>query len=236
AAAPLSESVYAGLSLIHVGVGNIPYTRLWDPSKALSDSNRVEVVSHEDAADYALYLSGAKRFTEKLSIGTSFKIIRRSIGPDTAFGFGIDVGLQYRINRRWDMGIAFKDITGTTIAWDVQSNDRDHTTNDRIAATMDAGLAYKDIAPWIGGNYILTASMIFFGDSPDVKGLDTMNIGLEYIMVDLLAFRAGMSGGNGTFGVGLMRLPLISSSSLDYAFLGHEELDSTHRISLTVRF
>ena len=78
--------------------------------------------------------------------------------------------------------------------------------------------------------------MLFFGDSPDNKGVKTMNIGLEYLFNDLIAFRAGSDRGHGTFGLGLMRLPLISSSSLDYAFLSHEEFDSTHRISMTVHF
>ncbi|HUT63153.1 MAG TPA: hypothetical protein VMZ04_04265 [Anaerolineae bacterium] len=228
-AAPLSETVSGGISLIHLGVGTIKYTRLWDPSKALGDSNRVEIASHEDAADYALFMSGAKRFSEKLGIGASFKVIRRAVGPDTAFGFGIDLGVQYRFSSSVDIGIALRDVTGTTIAWDGHAN-------DRIAATMDAGIAYKSVVPWIGGNYILTTSMLFFGDSPSVKGISTMQIGLEYLMRDFLAFRAGSSEGHGTFGVGLMRLPLISSSSLDYAFLSHQELDSTHRISMTVRF
>jgi len=37
AAAPLSDDIYVGAALIHLGVGDIKYTRLWDPSKALSD-------------------------------------------------------------------------------------------------------------------------------------------------------------------------------------------------------
>ena len=229
AAAPLSADFYGGISLIHLGVGNIKYTRLWDPSKALSDSNRVEIASREDAADYALYVSGAKRVGDKLNIGASIKLIRRIIGPDTAFGFGIDAGVQYSMTDNWDIGIALRDITGTTIAWDGHSN-------DRIAATMDAGLAYKGKVPWIGGSYVITASMLYFGDSPDVKGIDTMNIGMEYILNDILAFRIGSSEQHGAFGMGIKRLPLISSTSLDYAFLSHHDLDSTHRISLSVHF
>jgi len=226
---PLSESLYGGICLIHLGVGNIKYTRLWDPSKTLSDSNRVEIRSREDAADYALYLSGAKRINGRLDVGAAVKLIRRAVGDDTAYGYGLDVGLRFELAAGWDFGVAARDVTGTTIAWDGRSN-------DRIAATMDVGLAYRGDVPWVGGDYILTASMLYFGDSPKVKGIDTMNLGMEYHLNDILAFRAGASSGNGTFGLGIKRLPLISSSSLDYAFLSHQALDSTHRVSLSIRF
>lgn len=228
-AMPVSDDLFMGLTLLHSGIGNIKYTRLLDESKPMGEDNRPEVASREDATDYTLYLSSAKKFSEKLGFGASVKIIRKSIGTDTAFGFGIDLGIQYSISDHWDAGISLKDVTGTTIAWDGQAN-------DRIAATMDAGLAYYGKLPWLGGNYIITASMLYFGDSPDVKGLSTMNIGGEYIISDFLAFRAGFREGTGTFGLGLMRLPLISSSSFDYAFLSDDGLDSTHRISMTIRF
>ena len=228
-AAPLSENMYGGISLIHLGVGNIKYTRLFDHNQALSDSNKAEIASREDAADYALYLSGAKRFTDTFSAGASIKIIRRTVGPDTAFGYGIDLGLQYHLYKQWNIGISMRDITGTAIAWDGKSN-------DRIAPTMDAGLAYRGTMPYFDGTYVITASMLFFGDTPDIKGIDTMNVGFEYIMGDLIAFRAGSSDKNAAFGMGLMKLPLISSSTFDYAFLSHSALDDTHRISMTIRF
>jgi opacity protein-like surface antigen len=228
-AAPLSETGYAGITLLYLGVGDIKYTRVWDPSKAPGDSNRVEISSREDAADYALYISAAKKFSDKLAAGTSVKVIRRSVASDTAFGFGIDLGMRYAATQNWTFGVNLRDITGTTIAWDGHAD-------DRIAPTMDAGVAYKDRMPLFGGRYVITASMLYFGDSPKVKGLKTMHAGFEYLMNDYIAFRAGSAEGCGTFGLGLMRLPLISSSSLDYAFLSHEEFESTHRISMTIRF
>lgn len=226
---PLGSDLYGGISLVHVGVGDIKYTRLWDPSKALSDSNRVEIASREDAADYAVYFSAGKRVLPNLSAGASVKLIRRAIGDDTAFGYGLDVGVQYAMGDSWTAGVTARDITGTTIAWDGKSN-------DRIAATVDAGLANRGDLPFNWGSYIITASMLFFGDSPSVKGLDTMHIGIEYLVGDFLAIRAGASESRGSFGIGLKRLPLISSSSLDYALLSHEDLDRTHRVSLSVWF
>jgi len=228
-AAPLSETGFLGITLLHLGVGDIKYTRVWDPTKAPGDSNRVEIASREDAADYALYLSYAKRFSGRFDVGTSVKIIRRSVGPDTAFGYGIDIGIRYGLTEKCTLGMNVRDVTGTTIAWDGHAN-------DRISMTVDAGMAWADILPLLGGRYVLSASMLYFGDSPEEKGLKTMHLGFEYLAHEYLAFRAGSSEGNGTFGLGLRRLPLISSSSLDYAFLSHEEFDSTHRLSMTIHF
>lgn len=218
-----------GVSLIHLGVGDIKYTRLWDPSQALSDSNRVEIASRENAADYALMLAGAHRFTDSLRGGATVKIIRRSIGDATAWGYGIDLGAQYDLSPNWIAGLTLRDVTGTTIAWDGYSD-------DRIASTADAGIAYRGAVPLIGGDIVIAASMPFFGDSPDVKGIATMNVGGEYLIGRYLALRAGASRGDGAFGVGIRQLPLIGATSLDYAFLSHDDLDSTHRVSLNIRY
>ena len=215
--------------MLHSGIGNIKYTQLLDPSKPLDENNRPVVASREDATDYTMYFSGTHRFSHKLAAGASVKIIRRSIGPDTAFGYGIDLGVQYRLNDHWQLGAACRDITGTTVAWDGKAN-------DLIAATVNAGIAYTSEVPYVGGEILLTGSMLYFGDSPETKGLDTMHLGGEYMIADILAFRAGSNAGVGTFGLGIMRLPLISSSSVDYAFLSDDGLDSTHRVSMSVRF
>jgi hypothetical protein len=228
--AALNDREAIGFTLLHIGVGDIKYTRLFDPSKALSDSNRPEIASQQDATDLALLLSGARKISPRLGIGATVKILRRAIGSDTAFGYGIDLGAQYRLVNSLNLGVVFRDITGTQVSWDGQ------LSTDRIAPTMDVGAAYNGAVPWIGGNYILASSIAYFGDSPRIKGISTMNLGLEYWLRDILAFRAGSAEGNGAFGIGLARLPLISSSSLDYAFLSHSELDSTHRLSMTIRF
>lgn len=235
-ASPMSPTEAVGITLIHLGVGDIPVTRLWDPSRALSDSNRVEVAYRTDAADYALFLAGGKRVSARLALGAAVKILHRSLGKDTAFGYGVDLGAQYRVSESLALGVSFRDVTGTTVAWDVQSSGEDHTSKDRISPTMDIGAAYSSILPWVGGKCTIAASILYFGDSPDAKGLDTMHLGAEYRVGDVLVFRGGSSEGHGTFGLGLARLPLIASSSLDYAFLSHADLDSTHRISMSIRF
>ena len=235
-ASPVSPVETVGIALVHLGVGDIPVTRLWDPSRALGDSNRVEVAYRTDAADYALLLAGAKRINEAFAVGATVKLIRRSLGKDTAFGYGIDLGATYRMTSALTLAGVFRDVTGTTVAWDVKSSAENHTTKDRIDPTLDVGASYSAPLPWFGGVCTVAASMLFLGDSYSEKGIDTMNLGAEYRFRDLVVFRGGSSAGHGSFGLGLTRLPLIASSSLDYAFLSHSDLDSTHRVSMTIRY
>ncbi len=235
-AAPVSPTETFGVALVHLGVGDIPVTRLWDPSRALGDSNRVEVAYRTDAADYALLLAGARKVSEALALGATVKLIRRSLGKDKAFGYGIDLGATYHMTPVLTLAGVFRDVTGTTIAWDVKSSADNHTSKDRIDPTLDLGASYTAPLPWFGGLCTVAASMLFMGDSPREKGLDTMNIGGEYRFRDLVVFRGGSSAGHGSFGLGLTRLPLIASSSFDYAFLSHSGLDSTHRVSMTIRY
>jgi hypothetical protein len=226
---PVSDDLFMGATLIHSGIGDIKYTRLWDPSQPIGEDNRPEIASKVDATDYSLFLSSSKKFRENLSLGASVKIIRRSIGDDTAFGYGLDLGILWGITENWTLGAAVRDLTGTTVAWDGKSN-------DIIPVSTDAGAAYSSEMPWFGGRYSIAATMHFLGDYNDVQGINTMNIGMEYLINNLIALRIGSDRGTATFGLGLSRLPLISSTSIDYAFLSDDGLDSTHRISMSVNF
>ena len=66
-------------------------------------------------------------------------------------------------------------------------------------------------------------------------GLDS-RLGLEYWFKQLLAARVGSDTGNFTAGAGLNVPGMLQGMSVDYAFLAHDELDDTHRLSASVRF
>ena len=106
---------FASLSLIRMGVDQIPNTlNLIGPDGAL-DYNRVEEFS---AADYAFFLSyGQDTGIDGLSIGGSAKIIYRSIGSfGQAIGFGLDLGLMYDLGNL-KLGLMGRDITTTVNSW-----------------------------------------------------------------------------------------------------------------------
>ncbi|MCD4700474.1 MAG: hypothetical protein K8S24_01315, partial [Candidatus Aegiribacteria sp.] len=65
--------------------------------------------------------------------------------------------------------------------------------------------------------------------------LDT-HIGAEFLIKDLVALRIGSSEGSMTAGLGLKFGLMNHPVSLDYAYLSHQDLDATHRMSLGAGF
>lgn len=115
-----------GVSLIRFAVDDIPNTLfLVEPDGSVNYGNITSFTS----ADYALLLSvGQKLFDDEnthLSIGGNAKIIHRKIGKfATAWGFGLDAGLQLR-KKNWGFGIMARDVTTTFNAWSFKFTERE---------------------------------------------------------------------------------------------------------------
>lgn len=106
-----------GLSLIRFGIDQIPNTlSLYESDGSINFDNLREF----SAADYAFLISYAQPLKTKsgtLLVGGNVKVVHRRIGPfATAWGFGLDVGAQYR-NNGWMLGALLRDVTTTFNAW-----------------------------------------------------------------------------------------------------------------------
>lgn len=106
-----------GLSFTRFGVDNIPNTlQLYDAEGRINYDNIFEF----SAADYAFLGSYAQKMNVKkgeLSVGGNVKVIRRVIGTfANAWGFGIDLGAQYR-SGGLRLGLNARDVTSTFNAW-----------------------------------------------------------------------------------------------------------------------
>lgn len=128
-AAPLADrSRYLGFSFIRFGVDNIPNTlSLYESDGTINYNN----VTTFNAADYAFMFHYAQSFDSiGLSIGATAKVVHRKIGPfATAWGFGVDLGAQYR-KGDWRFGLMLKDITTTFNAWSFNFTDDEKETLD----------------------------------------------------------------------------------------------------------
>lgn len=120
AAFPIDALSTGGITFIRFGVDDIPDTSELIDQDGNVDYNRIKRFS---AADYALMFSYARKLEgmEGLSVGGNVKLIYRNIGKFAdAYGFGFDLGAQYK-RGRWEFGAVLRDATSTFNAWSVNN-------------------------------------------------------------------------------------------------------------------
>jgi hypothetical protein len=111
----LDTNSYLGATIIRFGVDDIPNTTDLIDSDGNIDYDRITRFS---AADYAFLISYARKTKiPDFTYGVNAKIIYRNIGKfANAWGFGLDLGLQYKKDD-WQFGVMARDITTTFNAW-----------------------------------------------------------------------------------------------------------------------
>jgi len=105
-----------GFTIIRMGVDNIPNTLNLIGPDGTVNYDRIKTFS---TSDYAAILSYARDMNAEgnLSVGGNIKVINRSIGSfGTAWGFGADIGAQWR-GEKFSFGASARDITTTFNAW-----------------------------------------------------------------------------------------------------------------------
>ncbi|WP_151087978.1 putative type IX sorting system protein PorV2 [Hymenobacter baengnokdamensis] len=119
-AMPLDDKSAIGVTLLRSGVDNIADTRALINEYGYIQYDKITYFS---VADYALLLSYARKLgPEGLSVGGSGKLIYRNVGSfANAYGFGVDVGLQYN-HKGWRLGLMARDITTTFNAWSIDAD------------------------------------------------------------------------------------------------------------------
>jgi len=211
-AVPLSENKRAiGLSVLRFAVDDIPNTLFLVEPDGSVNYNNIRTFS---SADYAFLLSYGQKIRDeedhKLSFGGNVKVIHRKVGTfASAWGFGLDAGIQYQANR-WKLGLAARDITTTFNAWSFTFDEKEkevlYLTNNDIpvksteltAPRLIAGAAYS--FP-IGEKFNLEAEanldLTFDGQRNTLVSNKSINVdprvGLELSYQNALFFRAGIS-------------------------------------------
>ncbi|MCK5572870.1 MAG: PorV/PorQ family protein [Bacteroidetes bacterium] len=238
AAIPFGKSASLGLSVIRLGVDDIPDTRnagvdidgnvTYDPNEfSRIDPNRVTFFN---SADWAFYFTYSKRHSENFSYGANLKFIRRDLGDHSATGIGFDIGVWYSPWENLALGVNLQDITTTFLAWDTGRN-------ELISPTLKMGGAFFLQA--LGGRFtpVVDVDVRFenrqYASTAHLGPVSfDVRTGLEYLFKDLVALRVGYSDVKQlTMGAGL-HFPMLS---IDYSFAkfdGVDQLGNTHRISL----
>jgi len=144
-----------GFSILRFAVDDIPNTLYLVQPDGSVNYNNIETFS---SADYAFLLSFAQNIKDtekkKISFGVNAKIIYRKVGHfATAWGLGIDAGLQMHVDR-WHLGLVVRDLTTTYNAWTFKFSDREkqvlYLTNNDIPVKSTELTAPRMI---LGGGY-----------------------------------------------------------------------------------
>jgi hypothetical protein len=234
------------------------------------DFGKIDVTTHDDpdgngstfSPSYiTLGLSYSKELTDKISVGTTVKLVNETIVRTSATGAAVDAGVIYKVSdnsflKGLKFGIALKNIgtdmqfTGadletSTIPSSSESTDAQSTVPVRYVAqsfelptTYELGASYDYL---FAGTKVAVSSAFQSSNFSD----DYFRGGLEVSYEDYLFLRAGYilpTGSDQTqiqkssFGGGV-RIPLGTSFLVfDYAYASVQYFDPVHTISIGIAF
>jgi hypothetical protein len=216
-------------SLQRLGGGGVKITDLEKEGIDISDTNRVVLLREESHADYALFFSYSHQMRPKLLWGANLKLIYRDVVSVSAFGIGADFSFLTKPYSFLSVGANLMDLTSSLLFYD-------NGTTETINPTTKLGLS---INHQIKDFYLILATdadVRYEGRKSAAQfwlgklSLD-MHYGAEVSYRGKLAGRLGFDQGDFTAGAGFW----INQLGLDVAFLSHEELDNTYRVSLLLK-
>jgi hypothetical protein len=237
-ALPYGYDASVGFSVMRLGVDGIPDTRkAWidkDGNQVfdfLYDQLDYDKITYFNAADWALYLTYAKKESEYFSYGANVKIIKRDIAEFSAIGIGFDAGVLYSPIKDLYLAVNAQDITTTLIAWSTGRN-------ELVTPTLKVGGAYS--IEMLGGKLSPVVDLDIRFENRKYASIANVgpvsldpHAGLEFDYKNIFALRAGYTDiKQFTLGAGIH----LRKLDIDYSFarFGSRENDlgNTHRISL----
>jgi hypothetical protein len=162
-----------------------------------------------------------------LSVGISGHLIQGSFADESATAIGVNLGLLYGLMEdQVKLGVAVRNL-GTKF----QFGD-DDSEEDAQAMTYSGGVSYTTAPDQIANVDLTVGVDVLMPKDRDVA----VAVGGEVWVYDMLALRAGyktgVDMGNLGYGAGFK----FSDFQLDYTYTDHDDLKTTHRISLTMAF
>ena len=231
-ARPLTEQnrpATRAFSLPRLGGGGVKITDLEKKGLEISDTNRVVLLREESHADYALFFSYSHQMRPQVFWGANLKLIYRDVVSTSAFGIGADLAFLAKPYSFLSVGANLMDLTSSLLFYD-------NGTTETINPTTKLGLALNRSFKHFSLVLATDADVRYEGRKSAAqfwlgKLSADMHHGLEISYREKVAGRLGLDQGDFTAGAGLW----INQFGLDIAFLSHDELDNTYRISLLLR-
>jgi hypothetical protein len=204
-----------------------------------------------DAGDMMIGLSYARRLTEDFSVGITAKFVNQRIWNESANGWAIDIGTQYRIGFR-DLTLAMSmmnfgpdmsyDGRDLEVKYDANMNiPENRLTPARLAPeeyplplSFQIGLSMTAFSTE-GLSLLLAADVVHPNDN-----VERVHVGGEFTFLENFRLRGGYRFGydleSATFGAGVS-LPLGGwKLTFDYAYALYDILPSVNRFTLDLTF
>ena len=237
---PASYNSTVGLSFFRSGVNDIKNTlNAWDADRNQPKANPESYITSFSAADMAFFLSYARRLNQRLSLGASGKIIRRTIGNFAdAWGYSFDAGVQW-LGDQFMIGVQIQDLSTMLQSWSVNASaftiedinpntgspytfteafDQDLPTGDTflVLPVMRLGSGLKFFISSHSTILIgLDVDVAFDGQHADAFNLGDISfhprVGGEYSFRNLIALRAGINRIAQTDSYGLDIVPSVGA-------------------------
>ncbi|NIN01508.1 MAG: PorV/PorQ family protein [candidate division Zixibacteria bacterium] len=224
-----SSTSALGFSLQRLGGSGIKITDLERKGLEISDTNRVVLLREESHADYALFFSYSQQARARVFWGASLKLIYRDVVTTSAFGIGADVGLLVKPYPFLSLGANLMDLTSSLLFYG-------NGTTETINPTTKLGVAInhqiQDFCLIVASDADIryegrkSAAQFWLG-----KLSADLHFGTEVSYKGKLSGRLGFDQGDFTAGAGFW----LNQFGVDVAFLSHDELDNTYRVSLLFR-
>jgi tetratricopeptide (TPR) repeat protein len=168
-----------------------------------------------DTGSSVMSVSLGRSINPNLFWGVSVKAISDRLETVTARTTAIDTGITYLLNPNLVFGASIMNA-GSGLVYVAEKTAL--PTCYRVGAAYKTSLLNEDIR--------LAGDMAAY---PDGTKLD---LGIEYLVRDFLAFRIGDSNSNLRAGIGVKANLL----ALDYAYFFHQDLGATHQVSISFLF
>jgi len=216
-------------SLQRLGGGGVKITDLEKKGLDISDTNRVVLLREESHADYAVFFSYSHQMRPHFFWGANLKLIYRDVVSTSAFGIGADLAFLARPYSFLSVGANLMDLTSSLLFYD---NGTTETINPTTKLGAAVNRSFGDFSLVLAADADVRyegrklAAQFWLG-----KISADMHYGLELSYREKVAGRLGLDQGDFTAGGGLW----VNQFGLDIAFLSHDELDNTYRVSLLIR-
>jgi tetratricopeptide (TPR) repeat protein len=167
-------------------------------------------------ATWQFMLGYGRRLYRGISLGFTFKIASQTVGGNSDFGIGGDLGLKATIYRNLSLGITARDLVPPKFRLD--------SVNEALPRSVQAGIALNNLR--LSKNLGLTTT---FDVETFEKRPSRVHGGIELVALEDYALRAGYDGDNFAFGAGLT----FGHLKFDYAYKLIEYLEDSHRFSVS---